>query len=564
MATTGIGSFTNARKRKPGDPVDDAALALNYGSLGPGGMAGGSTEELERQRQEAIFNASAPRAAANIAEFQRSSAGASQSFENGNVARGIGQSAKATLAAAVTPLAATRDVGNAIAENLGTSARAISGGIGDFYNATKGTASIAASQLSQGFSGAAPAPSTATSALSQAEIDAYAKSRGIASRPPAAAQPATPAASPAARPSIAGSTGIPNQPEPYAPFQRSPDDNEALPTGGPSSTVTPQQAAQMAKAAPTITTPTVGTAPEQRPTVRGIASFVQPPSGMPNTDYSSNPNIRAIPSGGKLDDRLGPTEQQKNLATTGTPYGIGTFSVIGGNEPTAAARQPQFKELNSNTMTISEYNDAKAFNRNLATSLGLQNQAAQTSIAGRSADTRARIDMFEADLRAQGMPSQIAAREADAEAARANASRLSAQAPLSQRQSQLELAVLNGDAGAEQTLKRLAEAKVGSKDFDLSRRTAFDRVYQDAAKQASAQFQPIPTRQMFANSLSEADRAAYGQQKVDYPKAPASTVSDLQARFKAAKESKNTALQTELLRRWSDTFGEDGTKYLSK
>lgn len=548
MATNGIGSFNNGRKRKPGDPIDDPRQALNYPTYGPDGMAGPSPQEAQRRRTEAIFNASAPRTAASIADFNKASAGAADSFDRGNVARGIGQVARAAVAGVSTPVAAFRDGGSAARESLNTSRRAISDFAGEVYNTTRGTASTVASQLAEGFSGRGPSLRSASVAPSQAEIDAYAKSNGLTSKPPASASPSRPAtpSAPAASssPSIsnfsASGSSIPNAPQPYAPFTR--------PAAEGGQSVTPEQAAQMARSAPTIETPTIGTPPEQRPTVRGIASFVEPPSGAASTPAA----------------RSGRSQQEINMITNGTPGGIGTFSVIGGNEPSAAPRLPQFKELNSRTMSIGEYADAKAYNRNLATSLGLQNQAAQTANQGRAADARTRIDMFEAELRAQGMPSQIAEREAQAQAARATASRAAADAPLAQRRSQLELAVLNGDTSAEQTLNRLAKANVGSKDFDLSRRAAFDRAYQDAVKQASAQFQPVPTRQMFANSLSDDDRAAYGQQKVDFPKPAANVVKELQSRFAAADDAKNSALKTELLRRWSETFGEDATKYLSK
>lgn len=548
MATNGIGSFNNGRKRKPGDSVDDPREGLNFATYGPDGMAGPSPQEAERRRKEAIFNASAPRTAASIADFNKASAGAADSFDRGNVARGIGQVARAAVAGVSTPVAAFRDGESAARENLNTSRRAISDFAGNVYNTTRGTASTAASQLAEGFSGAGPSLRSASAAPSQAEIDAYAKSKDLMSKPPASASPAKPAAPSASAassaPSIsnfsAAGSSIPDAPQPYAPFTRPASE------GGQS--VTPEQAAQMARTAPTIETPTIGTPPEQRPTVRGIASFIEPPSGA-----ASTPSARS-----------GRSQQEINMITNGTPGGIGTFSVIGGNEPSAAPRLPQFKELNSRTMSIGEYADAKAYNRNLATALGLQNQAAQTANQGRAADARTRIDMLEAELRAQGAPSQIAEREAQAEAARASASRSAAQAPLAQRQSQLELAVLNGDASAEQTLKRLAEAKVGSKDFDLSRQMAFQKAYQDDVKRYTDSGQQPRSEQMYINSLSDSGRAAYGKSKVDFPKPAANIVKELQDRYAAADDAKNSALKTELLRRWSETFGEDATKYLSK
>ncbi|QYG04006.1 hypothetical protein [Massilia sp. NP310] len=550
MATNGISSFNNGRKRKPGDPVDDPRQGLNFPTYGPDGMAGPSPQEAERRRKEAIFNASAPRTAASIADFNKSTASAADSFDQGNVARGIGQVARATAAGIATPFAAVRDSGSATLENLNTSRRAISDFAGDVYNTTKGTASTAASQLAEGFSGVGPSLRSASAAPSQAEIDAYAKSKGLMSKPPDSASPARPAApsapaiSSASSPSIgsasAAGASIPNAPQPYAAFTR--------PASEGSRSVTPEQAAQMARSAPTIETPTIGTPPEQRPTVRGIASFVEPPAGA-----ASAPAARA-----------GRSQQEINMITNGTPGGIGTFSVIGGNEPSAAPRLPQFKELNSRTMSIGEYADAKAYNRNLATSLGLQNQAAQTANQGRAADARTRIDMFEAELRAQGMPSQIAEREAQAQAARATASRAAAEAPLAQRRSQLELAVLNGDASAKETLKSLAEANVGSKDFDLSRQMAFQKAYQDDVKRYTDSGRQPRSEQMYINSLSDSGRAAYGKSKVDFPKPAANIVKELQDRYAAADDAKNSALKTELLRRWSETFGEDATKYLSK
>jgi len=530
---TGIGDL-GPRKRK-----NDPREALNFATYGPDGMAGPSAEELARRRSEAIFNASAPRTAASIADFNKAAAGAGESFDQGNVARGIGQTARATLAGAAAPVAAYRDGALTTLDSLKTSRRAISDFASDVYNTTTGTAATAAEQLSQGFSGQGPALSSASAAPSQTEIDAYAKSRGLTSKPPAsAAKPASlaslaspAAASPATPSKPASLSSIPNAPAPYAPMA----DNRA---GGLAS-VSPEQAAQLAKSAPTMPTPTIGTAPQDRPTVRGIASFVEQPAGSTSLSQS-RPDAPVA----RLDR--------------------GTFSVIGGNEPTAAPRMPQFKELNSRTMSLGEYADAKAFNRNLATSLGLQNQAAQTAIQGRSADARARIDELGEQTRAAALPSQIAEREAQAESNRANASRLSSTAPLAQRRSQLELAVLNGDAAAAQSLKSLAEANVGSKDFDLSRRTAFQKAYQDDVKRLADAGQPARTEQMYANSLSDEDRSSYGKQKVDFPKPSASIVSDLQARYKKANDDKNSALKTELLRRWADTFGEDGAKYLSK